>query len=93
MVTSAAQDAARRLAGAASTRDDVAAGEAEAWVRELLGSYGEDNVRTVTVAEDDGQIVLRVVARNPGFLPPVIRRPMGFDEIDRTVRVRIEREV
>ena len=93
MVTSAANDAARRVAGAAQADDPDADVEAEAWVRELLGSYGRENVEEVSVRLDQRHVVLRVVAKNPGFLPPVIRRPLGFDRIDRTVRVRIEREV
>ena len=36
---------------------------------------------------------LRVIAQNPGFVPLAVRRPLGFDRIDRTVTIRVEREI
>ena len=93
MVTSAAHDAARRIAGADMRDDPNAQVVAERWVRELLGSYGREHVRNVTLRTDRQQVVLRIEADNPSLLPPVIRRPIGLDSIDRTVRVRIEDEV
>ena len=27
---------------------------------------------------------------NPSFVPPIVRRPMGLDHVERTVRVRVE---
>ena len=92
MVTSAANDAARRLAGAGSAEDADGEAKAEAWVRELLGGYGEDNLEDVVVQRDAETVRLRVVARNPGFVPLAVRRPLGFDRIDRTVIIRVERE-
>jgi hypothetical protein len=38
-------------------------------------------------------IALHIVTKNPGFLPAALRQPMGLDEIDRTVRVRIEQVI
>lgn len=91
-VTAAAFDAARLAAGGdwADHRADAEAA-AEAHVKEVLGDYGAERV-TVTFTPDPDDVVLTVAARNPGFLPPAMRRPLGFDRIERTVRVRIERE-
>jgi len=93
MVTSAASDAARRLAGAAGATDPNGAQRAEAWVRELLGAYGRENVELVETESEGGVVSVRVVARNPGFVPSSVRRPLGFDRIDRTVRMRVEEQV
>lgn len=93
MVTSAANDAARRLAGAAAADDVAATATAERWVRDLLGTYGDDNVDLVAATRTADVATVRVVATNPSFLPPVVRRPLGFDRIDRTARVRVERVV
>ncbi|HVM10171.1 MAG TPA: TadE/TadG family type IV pilus assembly protein [Acidimicrobiales bacterium] len=93
MVTSAAHDAARRVAGAAAEGDPSALARGEAWVKELLGEYGERNVDDVAVRRIADAVVVRVVARNPSFVPPAFRRPLGLDTIDRSVRVRIEREI
>lgn len=87
-VTAAAFDGARLVAGGDGQFDEAAA---EAHVRRLLGRYGDERVSVrFTPAPDD--VVLTVVADNPSFLPRGLRRPFGFDRIERTVRVRIERE-
>jgi len=93
MVTSAASDAARRLAGAAADGDPDASAKAEAWVRELLGPYGDANVDAVEVTRTAEVVRLRVVARNPGLVTPLVGRPLGLDRIDRTVTMRVEREI
>lgn len=93
MVTAAANDAARRLAGSASADDAEATARAEGWVRELLGAYGTDNLEEVAATRGPETVTLRVVATNPSFLPPAVRRPLGLDRIERTVRIRVEREV
>lgn len=91
VVTATAFDGARLAAGAASTedREEVARDH----VVELLGRYGRDRVQTVEVERDGDVIALHVVARNPGFLPSNLRRPMGLDRVERTVRVRVEEVV
>jgi hypothetical protein len=93
MVTSAANDAARRLAGQATAGDADAEAKAELWVRELLGEYGREHVQEVDAERTAEVVRLRVVARNPGFVPLAVRRPLGFDRIDRTVTIRLEREI
>ncbi len=87
-VTAATYDAARLVAGS----DSVPRARAEEHVREVLGRYGRDHVR-LRWEEDPDDVVLTVVADNPSFLPEGVRRPMGLDQITRTVRVRIEREI
>lgn len=86
-VTAAAFDGARLAAGSANVSED----EAAAQVRSVLGEYGSERV-DVTFRPDPDDVVLTVVADNPSFLPPALRRPLGFDRIERTVRVRIERD-
>lgn len=86
-VTAAAYDAARVVAG--SDGGPAATGTAEAGARRSLGRYGERMSFTWSV---DGDVVeLHVVAQNPSFLPVGLRRPLGVDVVDRTVRVRTER--
>jgi hypothetical protein len=91
-VTAAAFDGARLAAGAEWGADPGAAmTAAEAHVKEVLGEYGSERV-AVSFTPDPDDVVLTVTADNPGFLPPALRRPLGFDRIERTARVRIERE-
>ena len=87
VVTAVAYDAARRVAvadgGTAST------GAAEADARRALGRYGE-RVSFDWSGSDAEIVVLSVRARNPTRLLPALAGPLAFDEIDRTVRVRVE---
>jgi hypothetical protein len=86
-VTAAAYDAARVVAGADGGPGAIAG--AEDGARQALGRYGERLEFSWTV---DGDVVqLHVVAKNPGFLPAAMRRPLGVDAVDRTVRLRTER--
>lgn len=85
-VTAAAYDAARVAAGA---RADGGHDDAERDARAALGRYGT-RVRFIWAVTDE-VVTLRVRAVNPGFLPHPLRRAMGVDAIDRTVRVRRER--
>lgn len=86
-VTAATYDAARVVAGADGGPDATAA--AEAGARDALGRYGERLHFTWTIDADVVQ--LHVTAINPGFLPAALRRPLGVDAVDRTVRLRTER--
>lgn len=88
VVTAVASDAARRVAGAAGGPHSVSVVEGEA--RRSLGRYGE-RVSFDWSATDDDFVVLRVRATNPGFLWSPFDQPLAFDEIDRTIRVRVER--
>jgi len=84
-VTAAAYDAARVVAGSAG--GDVA--RAEDHARQVLGRYAERV--TFQWSVDADTVALRVTAENPIFLLPAVGGAVGFDEIDRTVRVRVER--
>lgn len=91
VVTAVAFDAARVVAGAdVGTDGDGRQAVAEASARRLLGRYG----RRVTFdwrQSDDDTVVLRVRADNPSFVVRSWADSLGFDHIDRTVRVRVER--
>ena len=89
VVTAAAFDGARLAAGAESVDEEAARDH----VVDLLGRYGRDRVETVEVERDGDVVALHVVARNPGFLPGNLRRPMGLDRVERTVRARVEEVV
>ncbi|HEX2272487.1 MAG TPA: hypothetical protein VHG90_01265 [Acidimicrobiales bacterium] len=89
VVTSVAFDAARRVAAADGGAGPVGLAEAEAEARQALGRYGE---RVSFEWAVDGDVVaLRVRAENPSFLLPAQAGPVAFGDIDRTVRVRVER--
>jgi hypothetical protein len=62
---------------------------AEAEARQALGRYGERV--TFEWAVDGDVVALRVRAENPSFLLPAQAGPVAFGDIDRTVRVRVER--
>ena len=90
VVTSATYDAARRVAtvGHPATKADMDAAEAAA--REQLGQYSRRVTFTWDVTSDPDEVKLQVVATNPRFLGPSIDSLVGFDEIRRTVIVRVE---
>lgn len=88
-VTSAAFDAVRVVAGSDAAGNDAARADAEESVRRVLGQYGDRVAFTWSV--DDEVVVLRVQATNPSFLPAALRRPLRLDQVDRTVRARVER--
>jgi hypothetical protein len=90
VVTAAAFDAARVVAGA-----DGSEAAAERQARELLDGYdAADLTFEWRYTSTDGDAVpdiveLRVVARHPTSLLPA--RVVPYQEVDRTVRVRLER--
>jgi hypothetical protein len=91
VVTAAAYDAARIVAGA-EARGDVPGAEqqGEDHLRQLLGRYGSDHVEEVDFSEStDDVVVLHVRARNPTLL--LGHRASPFATIDRRVHVRVER--
>lgn len=92
VVTAAAWDGARIAAGADAAADTAAQAAAEDHVVDVLGSFGRKRL-VLAWGGDDDTVVLRVRATNPSFLPAALKRPLGIDVIDRTVRVRREREV
>ena len=87
-VGAAAYDAARIVAESPE-RGPSSQRRAEAHARDVLGRYSDRVAFTWTV--DDETVALRVVGRNPRFLLPSLAAAVGFDEVDRTVRVRVER--
>jgi hypothetical protein len=88
VVGSVTYDAAR-LAAAAGASPGARA-DAEAHARRLLGRFG-DRVAFDWAGTDGDHVVLRVAARAPGVLPAVLGGPVAFGDIDRTVRLRVER--
>jgi hypothetical protein len=92
VVTAAAYDSARVVAGAAARGDTVTAErQARARFRRLLGRYGSERVEIIDFSESTPDvIVLHVRARNPGLVFGRSER-IAFGVIDRRVRVRVER--
>lgn len=88
VVTSVSYDAARRVA-AGGGNAGVAA-EAEAAARRSLGRYSE-RVTFDWSQSDTDEIVLVVRAHNPSMVLPSVAAPLAFADIDRTLRVRVER--
>jgi hypothetical protein len=94
VVTGAAVDAARIAAGADSIDPNTgtprpgATAEASRYARRLMGSVGDD--AELTWGVDGDHLTLRVVARNPRIVVPALGGMLGFDVVDRTVRVRLE---
>ncbi len=94
VVTDAAHEGARRVAGARVDQADPAAqGEAreraEQEVRRLLGRFG-DEVSMDWSASTTDTVSLRIRARPPGLLWDAFRGA-GSALVDRTVTVRVER--
>lgn len=87
VVTSVAYDAARKVAGQHGGPGFQA--EAEGDARRALGRYG-DRVSFEWDSTAD-VVVLRVRATSPSVLFPSLSGPLAFGDIDRTVRVRVER--
>jgi hypothetical protein len=91
MVTSAAHEAARSVArsgdGAPGSAAAQAAGEQRA--RLLLGQFSQ-RVEFDWSATTAGEVVLRVRADTLRFTLPGLPAALGFDEVDRTVRARVE---
>jgi Flp pilus assembly protein TadG len=90
VVTSATYDAARRVATAGHPATSADMDAAEAAARKELGNYGSRVRFTWDVASDPNVVRLHVDATNPRFLGPTIDALVGFDEISRTVVVRVE---
>jgi len=93
-VTDAAWDGARQVAGARIDHRDpatlsVAEAAAEVRMRAELGHFAERVV--FDWSETDAEsVAVRVVGTTPRFGLPGMSGPLGFDRIERTVRVRIE---
>ena len=88
VVTAVSYDAARRVAGSEGGPSQIA--EAEDQARQALGRYASRVTFdwSGTTAEE---VVLRVQSDNPSVLLPLAAGPAALDELDRTIRVRVER--
>jgi hypothetical protein len=82
VVTAAAYDAARRVAS--GTDLDAAT----AHIVELLGDAGDDASIEWDVSADVVRVHLVVPTRR--LLLPAVAGPLGLDEVDRTITVRVE---
>jgi len=87
VVTSVSYDAARRVAAARG--DPAVVSSAEAGARDALGHYAPQVSFEWSIDAD--VVALRVRAHNPSVLLPATSGPLAFADIDRTVRVRVER--
>ncbi len=74
---------------AAARGDPGAVGQAETRARAALGTYASRVTFSWAVGGDE--VVLRVRSHNPSFLVPPVAGPVAFTDVDRTVRVRVER--
>lgn len=88
VVSSAAYDAARLAAAGGGTTEAVSGAEARA--RDVLGRIG-DGARFDWSGTGSDEVVVRVQARVPGVLPAIMGGPVAFGQIDRTIRIRVER--
>jgi Flp pilus assembly protein TadG len=94
VVTSAAYDGARSVAGARVDHRDpdaVAAAQATAVdrMRRQLGDVGSRATFDWSASDAD-TVVLRIQADNPRFSFPGFSGPLATDHIDRTVTARVE---
>ncbi len=92
MVTAAAHDAAREVAGFDASADRcAAASDASVAFVEALGEYGEAGRATLSWNCTDPAVVsVRVVADHPTVLPPRMAGLISLGHLDRTIVVRIE---
>ncbi len=89
VVTAATYDAARTLAGADQGDSPAGRASAEATARGQLGRFGER--ATFRWDNDADTVRLHVRAPRPNLLPRSLADGTGLGDIERTVRVRVER--
>jgi hypothetical protein len=94
VVTSTAYDGARSVAASPVDHHDPVALDqarrrAEDHMRDVLGEYG-GRVHFDWTASDATTVALRVQVRNPRLTFGDLDGRLGYDEIDRTIRVRVE---
>ena len=88
VVTAVSYDAARQVAGSDGGPSRTA--EAEQRARQALGRY-EKRVTFDWNASTADEVVLRVQAHNPSMQLQMFAGPAAFDNLDRTIRIRVER--
>ncbi len=92
MVTAAAHDAARQVAGFDAAADRCGAvAEAEAAFLRSLGDYGTSGHATLHWTCNDPDVVrVRVVAQHPSALPERLAGLTSLAMLDRTIEIRAE---
>lgn len=91
VITSTAYDGAREVATKGRAPTDADCEEAKAHASEQLGRYAERVTFECDITSQPDAVVFTVHAVNPRFLGPAIDSFVGFDVIDRTAVVRVER--
>jgi hypothetical protein len=94
VVTSTAYDGARLVASSEVDHGDpvavsIARHRAESHMRDVMGEYSA-RVQFDWSGSGAGTVSLRVRARNPRLTFGDLDQRLGFHEIDRTIRVRVE---
>lgn len=92
MVTSAAHEAARTVAGFDAAADRCGAvADAEAQFVESLGDYGDaGHAELFWNCADPDVVTVQVVAEHPTFLPAGLAGLIDLGRLDRTIVVRVE---
>ncbi len=92
IVTAAAHDAAREVAGFDASTDRCAAvSRAESRFTEALGQYSEaGHVALEWTCGDPDVVRLRVVADHPTILPARLSGLLSLGHLDRTIEMRVE---
>ncbi len=92
LVTSAAHDAALRVAGAGADGARCASvTAAQRDFTESLGAYGRaGRARIVIDCTDPDVVRARVVADHPSVVPALVGRLTGLGRVDRTIEIRVE---
>lgn len=92
MVTAAAHDAAREVAGfRASANRCAATVDADAAFDQALGDYGDSGYASLSwVCTDPSVVSVRVIADHPTILPPRMAGLISLGHLDRTITIRVE---
>jgi len=89
VVTAVTYDAASEVAAADGPGAAGAVARAEAQARRQLGAYGRDAAFRWDLSPDE--VALTVQARRPSVLPRMLVGGTALGDIERTVRVRVEK--
>lgn len=92
LVTSAAHDAARLVAGYDHSDDRCGATAlADRMFSDALGAYSvESGASLAWTCTDPDSVRVRVVADHPTMLPPILEGLTGLGHVDRTIVIRAE---
>ncbi len=94
MVTSAAHEAASRVAGFDASTDRCAAvPEAEAAFVDALGQYGRDGNATLGWdCNNPDRVIVTITADHPTILPNAVAGIFGLSHLSKTIEVRTEQK-